>query len=456
MLPTANSTAAPVAPQAPGAFAAGTVGWLPVEVVHTSYARLRPGVLCIRPDQAAELPIRVAPIDDGAYEVLDGFKRLARWREGGHHQVPVVVEPPGTAPVHKRRLLVANCPPRTTTPLDEAEVVRSLIDDDGFTPAGVAHFLGHRAKWVACREAIARRLGPEGRRHLAAGRIGTRVAHALCALPTRDQDALVTAVVRHGLGAGDAVVVVDAYRVADPTDRRALLASPMDAVRPQAPPPTLTPRAVALERRLVGFAEALRELRNFTLPDDLAPAERRRLEAVHRSVLAELATTASTLGVAAPTPSPPAKEQDDVRPDTPDTARPTAPAGTPTHSTARPGHAGRDHSPARPRPGHPEDPGRPGRLATARDSGPGRGGTVDPGGGPGGLQAPALPRRDRKAGGTGPDDLAHPARDPGNGLPGWTDDPGRACATTPGRSGPRAQEDGQAPLRDRPRRGDAD
>ena len=62
----------------------------------------------------APLPLRVAPVGDGTYEVLDGFKRLARWRREGHPQVPVVVEADAFSHVvGKARLLEANTPKRT-------------------------------------------------------------------------------------------------------------------------------------------------------------------------------------------------------------------------------------------------------------------------------------------------------------------------------------------------------
>jgi len=76
----------------------------------------------------------------------------------------------------------------------------------------------------------------------------------------------------------------------------------MDVVRPQAPSTTLTLCAVTLERQLLGDAESLRALASLTLP-----AERRRLEAVWRGVLAQLATTAMMLGVATPLPDPTSK-----------------------------------------------------------------------------------------------------------------------------------------------------
>ena len=49
------------------------MGFLPVEALRESYAPLRPGRPRVSPDLLATMPIRVAPREDGAYEVLDGF-----------------------------------------------------------------------------------------------------------------------------------------------------------------------------------------------------------------------------------------------------------------------------------------------------------------------------------------------------------------------------------------------
>ena len=54
--------------------------------------------------------MRVAPVGDGTYEVLDGFKRLAHWSREGHTHMPVVVEADAASVVGKARLLEANTP----------------------------------------------------------------------------------------------------------------------------------------------------------------------------------------------------------------------------------------------------------------------------------------------------------------------------------------------------------
>ena len=214
---------------------AGSFRFLPVDRLRTSYAALRPGAPRQEPDETAELPIRVVPTEEGTYEVIDGFKRLAGWKEQGHQLIPVVVEPPGSTVEHKRLLLLANSPPRTLTALDEARVVCSLVNEEGLSAAAVARRLGRKPQWVARRIDIGTRLSQGAEEKLARGAFGPTLAHTLCGLPEKDQDAVLTSVERHGLKLREALSVVSAYRVADEPDRRELLRSPLGAVRTASP-----------------------------------------------------------------------------------------------------------------------------------------------------------------------------------------------------------------------------
>lgn len=66
----------------PAHLLSGALRALPIDRLRTRYAHLRPG--SPRPAFASDptpLPIRVVPIDDGSFEVIDGFKRLALARE---------------------------------------------------------------------------------------------------------------------------------------------------------------------------------------------------------------------------------------------------------------------------------------------------------------------------------------------------------------------------------------
>ena len=211
---------------------AGSVQFVPIGRLRTSFAALRPGCVAPRLDGAAELPLRVAPCSDVAdgtiFEVVDGFKRLERWREQGHTTVPVVVEAPARAVELKRLMLVVNAPACTRTVMDEARVVCSLIDHDGMKPGEVARLLGRKRTWVAVRQAIGTRLSPTAEQLVAAGKVATTLAHALTALGGDEQDAVLDSIDKHGLNARESTMLMDAYRAADPTDRKQLLRSTLE------------------------------------------------------------------------------------------------------------------------------------------------------------------------------------------------------------------------------------
>jgi len=299
-----RTTSTSTASIAPLQDAAGTSRLVPLASLRTSYARLRPGALPARAAAGVDLPIRVILTSDGNYEVLDGFKRIDRWRRQGHSSVPVVVETPASPVEHKRLLLSANAPPRTITPLDEARVVASMAKDDKLSRKAIGKLLGHGPDWVDCRLKFDSRLGPIAQQKLSTGDIGPSLACALTALGVKDQEAVLGAAEKHELSARECVRLVATYRTANDQDRRQLLTDPLSIARPElSRQATLSSRAVAIEQTLTGFRHSLKELAAFVLPDDLAPPEHRRLEALWRCVLDELHATAAVLRVDKPASS---------------------------------------------------------------------------------------------------------------------------------------------------------
>ncbi len=291
---------------------AGAVRWMLIEQLRTNLAGLRPSESRPEPEPLADLPLRVVPAADGSFEVLDGFKRLGRWREQGFARVPVVLEGPASIPEQKRLLLLANAPMRTLTALDEGKVVRSLVDEDGLTPCAVGRLLGHKPRWVEARLAIGKRLSPEAEHKLGRREIGPTLARALCELKPQEQAKLLDCIERNGLTARESLALVEAFAVADEADRRQLLRDPLGRVRREPRTASISPRAVELERRLEHIRRALDDLAAFSLPDDLAPAERRRLEAVEAFVLESLLHAARVHGIAAEACFPREEQHDDV------------------------------------------------------------------------------------------------------------------------------------------------
>jgi len=269
---------------------------LPVELLSTSHERLRPGkVVSDEIDGLADLPLRVAVGRDGTYEVLDGFKRLERWRLAGITDVPVVVES-CEAVEQKRLLLLANGGRRTVTPMDEALVVQSLMDDDGFTPKAVSKLLGRRLAWVMRRRNLAKGLSRQAAERVATNRLGVSLAETLTGVAADEQDQVLDAVDQHGLRVREAVLLVETYCGATPSERRALLQDPLPSVRPPEES-WFSPRAVAIEDQLTAVIRTLEDLQSFEMPADLAPAEERRLTALYRSVLQTLEQTVRKVGL---------------------------------------------------------------------------------------------------------------------------------------------------------------
>ncbi len=206
----------------------GNVRLVAIDRLRTSYMRLRPGAVPPRIEQGSELPLRVAPCPDSTehFELIDGFKRLGRWREQGAALVPVVVERPARAEEHKRLMLTVNAPARTATVLDEARVVCSLLDDDGMTPRQISRLLGRKPAWVERRRDIGKRLSVGAEELVALGAVGPTLAHALSTLAHEEQDALLESIGKHGLRDRESLRLVQAWAVADAPDRKQLLRCP--------------------------------------------------------------------------------------------------------------------------------------------------------------------------------------------------------------------------------------
>jgi ParB/RepB/Spo0J family partition protein len=316
---------------------------LPVEHLATTLAPLR-GPRTDPTSPLAPLPLRVAAIDDGTYEVLDGFKRLAAWTRDGHTHVPAVIEDaPGV--VRQARLLEANAPRRTLSPMDEARVVRSLADDDPLTSAQIAKLLGRGRGWVDRRLTLARRLAPALAAHLDDGRLSGTTAHALTAFPRAEQP-------RHGLRTRETEAFLAAWRVAadDAVTREARLRDPRGA-GPAPRDPAVSPlgtTAQELQARFDQTERALAELLHLDFTGFTDP-ECRVLEACQRRLAAQVVRLASTVQEETThadsrgtrrTPPPPARAHPDPR------YRPT------------------------PRPGRQDDQGDRHRLALSADLDP--------------------------------------------------------------------------------------
>jgi ParB-like chromosome segregation protein Spo0J len=411
--------------------------WIPIERIQTTYEAFRPGMVLGRADELSDLPIRVAPLEDGRFEVIDGFKRLERWGLDGCRQIPAVVERAGPPSVHKRMLLEANSPSRTLNPLAEGRVIESLLDDDQLTPTAVAKLLGRKKEWVLRRLTLASDLSTRAAECVADRTLGPTIAWHLTSLRFEEQDEVLKVRGKHGLSTRETILLIQAMRVVETGERKALLANPLATVRPPASP-TASPRLADLEKRLAEIAQAIEEFSHWSIPGDLAPAERRRLEALQLGVTLDLIRLAHHLEDRPP-PSP---EQANLQegsiphdsPPSPTAARQGAHAtgATDNHRSGvtlfPPGHC--PPGPPIPQPGL-QGPGS-GRPASTQQERA--------------IQARSLPDSDHRPGEGGTEGPPDPAGDSGDGLSGRSYHPGRVGRPAPGPTTPGRPEEDPAPF----------
>jgi ParB-like chromosome segregation protein Spo0J len=292
----------PVLTLAPGERTGELVSLVPVERLRTSFATLRCPIAGSRPDDLVDLPLRAAEVEDGFFEVVDGFKRFERWRAEGRTEIPVVVERSRSTEELMALLLAANAPRRTVTVMDEARVVEALLKRPGVGRATAARLLGRRPWWVENRLALALKLAASVQRRLDVGALRPTIATALTKVAGKDQERLVRAIETNGLTTREAIALVLAFaRLEDEKDRAELLRDPIARLRRPRPTSPLSPVAEAAAARLEQARSVLKDLaRGPVLPEGLTDAERQRLEAGWRRVLDQLRETTAALGVEEP------------------------------------------------------------------------------------------------------------------------------------------------------------
>lgn len=400
---------------------------VPVERLRKSFSALRGSFSTVGPEcELKPLPLRVVAADDGGFEILDGFKRFAAWQAEGRRHVPVMIESPGSSADHKRLLLLANAPRRTLTPLDEALVVDSLLKQDGLSLTAAAKLLGHKKEWVMQRQSIAQGLSVVAQKKVASREIGPTLAHHLTSLPPEDQDKLLECFSFHRVRRRDQLVVLQGYRVADATDRRRLLASPMSMLSPK-PAPAFSPRLRELEQRLSDISRAISDLGAFRIPPDLPPNERHRLAGLIRQLLHEAKHALSAHEIP--------QEENTHEFTTTQTA--ATPAGSRSQDSGADSGDGpsRQHSPDLGQSGDFPDHGRAGARAGRAQ----KEGTESEIG-----QTRRIPEGRGGAGRQGADRNPDSARDPGTGVSGETNDPGRGSQSIAGSCSACSPPSGQA------------
>lgn len=274
------------------------LAFLPVDIICTTWSDLRSDILCSKASELCDLPIRVV-LHNGCYEVIDGFKRLNRWKETGFKQVPVIIEQCSDDLRPKRLLLESNSPRRTLTAMDEARVIASLIKDDGMTVRSVANLLGRRREWVVGRKSLLS-LTLQGQQYLASGRINLMTARLLLSVCAKDQQSILEAFDKHNLKNRELQLLIQTWRSSSDEEKPGLIADPLFKSE-QRSSPSHSSRLRVLEAKLYEVQKALDEFSNLVIPDDLPDVEQRRLQAICAAIRHQINAMSNKFSVEAET-----------------------------------------------------------------------------------------------------------------------------------------------------------
>jgi ParB-like chromosome segregation protein Spo0J len=224
----------------------------------------------------------------GHYELVDGFKRRAAFREAGQGSRVSARVLETDEKGAKVAMLALNRAGSRACELEEAWVVFALVREDKLSQLEVAELLGRTPSWVCRRLGLIEKLGEEAKEELRLGLLSATAARHVARLPRGNQVELLALIRREGLTVRELSGVVDLL-VAAPGERqqRLILGDPREALlgaRAVPAPrrdPRLSPAGARVFKRLESLLEGLHRMDEW-----LGISARARLTARDRRVLA--------------------------------------------------------------------------------------------------------------------------------------------------------------------------
>ena len=138
-------------------------------------------------------PVVVCRITPGAYELLDGFKRLRAGRQLGFSELAVRALDISLRAC-KAAMLQLNRVGRAISGMEEALVVHSLCHEDGLSQVEIAVLLGRHKSWVCRRLALIERLSDAVQESIRLGLLPASLGAELARLQRCNQDALLESI----------------------------------------------------------------------------------------------------------------------------------------------------------------------------------------------------------------------------------------------------------------------
>lgn len=203
----------------------------------------------------------------GHYELIDGFKRQAVFREAGQGSRLSARVLETDEKGAKAAMLALNRAGSRASELEEAWIVYALVREDKLPQVEVAELLGRTPSWVCRRLGLIERLGEEAKQDLRLGLLSATAARHVARLPQGNQPAVLALIRREALSVRELGGVVDLLLAARGAEgQRFILDDPREALLQTraVPLPSRDPRLSAagaqVWKRLGGLLEALRQM----------------------------------------------------------------------------------------------------------------------------------------------------------------------------------------------------
>ncbi len=173
-------------------------------------------------------PIIIA--DDGQYPMLiDGFKRHQAAQSLGLDSLKATCLNADATQAKAMMYLLNRA--GTFSMIQEAILVRELVDSDGLTQSEVAKLLDHHKSWVSRRLLMIRHLAPPIIEDLKLALLPPGSAPALARLPSCNQSDFAAAIQMHCLSVKQIRDLIDLwFKAAAPQTKQFLLKSPIEAL----------------------------------------------------------------------------------------------------------------------------------------------------------------------------------------------------------------------------------
>lgn len=266
-----------------------------IHAVQTSFSPLRSKIPLGQTDGLAPMPIRVirCPNSPEHFEVIDGFKRFRAAREANLEEISVVVDEVIDVKEAKRLILQSNSPRRTISSMDEARVVKSLVDEHGLTLTATSKLLGRKCAWTSKRYTLAKRLDASLQNALDEKLLTVSVAYSLCRFGKKEQVRMAHAIRQGGLSSTNGLALIATYCALDGEDeKKDLLRDPMgtlsDLAVSKKPALPLSETASGKLDRYRKLGALLKEFQDDTVGETVSPAESRLLAAERKFIEAQI------------------------------------------------------------------------------------------------------------------------------------------------------------------------